>query len=173
MSCTAVNSLVWFRGLKLMSAGGLAVNVKGPDMVSRSWVPMATRVLLLRMNQQLSNTAKVCCAFLIKYFQRKELLHHFSIYLLFTLCSASTWWFWNQHIQSPITELTCRCFDGVSPAAQWSCRIAPVWRWCLSTLLPQHRVALLQSKHSRTIHFNTVALGFPPKIRHLFDIIVT
>lgn len=69
MSWTAVNSLVWFRGLKLMSAGGLAVNVKGPDMVSRSWVPMATRVLLLPIKRELGNAATAHCAFLIKYVQ--------------------------------------------------------------------------------------------------------
>lgn len=46
-----------------MSAGGLAVNVKGPEMVSRSWVPMATRVLLLQIKQEDRN------AILIKYVQ--------------------------------------------------------------------------------------------------------
>lgn len=50
-----------------MSAGGLAVNVNGPDMVSRSWVPMATRVLLLQIKQEHSNAATHHCAFLIKY----------------------------------------------------------------------------------------------------------
>lgn len=47
MSWTAVYSLVWLRGLKQMSPGGLAVYVNGPEMVSRSWVPMATKVLFL------------------------------------------------------------------------------------------------------------------------------
>lgn len=47
MSCVAVYSLVWLRGWKLMSAGGFAVNVNGPEIVSRSWVPIATRLLFL------------------------------------------------------------------------------------------------------------------------------
>lgn len=39
----AVNSLTWLRGWNLMSLGGWAIYRNGPLIVSRSWVPMATR----------------------------------------------------------------------------------------------------------------------------------
>ena len=46
MSSAALNSLVWLSGTNLMSSGFRASYLNGPLMVSRSWVPMATRVRL-------------------------------------------------------------------------------------------------------------------------------
>lgn len=54
-------------------------------------------------------------------------------------------------VQSVTTDLTCRCFGGVSPAVRWSCHSAPVWRWCPSTLRPQRGVALLPSAQNKHI----------------------
>lgn len=88
---------------------------------------------------------------------------HDSMHLLVTLSSAFTWCFWYKHVQIPTTEPTCRCFDGASPAARWSCRIAPVWMWCLSTLLPQRTVALLLSAHSTNIHCDQIDFGLTSK----------
>lgn len=49
ISSQAVYSLVLFRGLNLISEGRFAVYVKGPDKVSKSWVPIATKVLFLNV----------------------------------------------------------------------------------------------------------------------------
>lgn len=68
MSCAAVYSLVWFRGLKLMSPGALAVYVKGPEIVSRSWVPMATRVRFLHEGTEISSIQSLLSLLNIQYF---------------------------------------------------------------------------------------------------------
>lgn len=49
ISSQAVYSLVLFRGLNLISEGRFAVYVKGPDKMSKSWVPIATKVLFLNV----------------------------------------------------------------------------------------------------------------------------
>lgn len=49
ISSQAVYSLVLFRGLNFISEGRFAVYVKGPDKVSKSWVPIATKVLFLNV----------------------------------------------------------------------------------------------------------------------------
>lgn len=47
----ALYSLSWFNGLNLISGGGLAVYINGPEIVSRSWVPIATNDLFLKRKQ--------------------------------------------------------------------------------------------------------------------------
>lgn len=47
MICEAVYSRDWFKGLNLISEGAFAVKVNGPEMASKSWVPIATNALLL------------------------------------------------------------------------------------------------------------------------------
>lgn len=49
MSSGAVISFCWFRALNLISLGGKASYTKGPCIVSKSWVPIATSVLFLHM----------------------------------------------------------------------------------------------------------------------------
>lgn len=55
INSAAVYSLVWLRGLNLISEGGKASQLKGPSSVSRSWVPMATKVLLLKNQHKFGN----------------------------------------------------------------------------------------------------------------------
>ena len=52
ISSQAVYSFALLRGLNLISEGRFAVYVNGPDRVSKSWVPMATSALFLKVERK-------------------------------------------------------------------------------------------------------------------------
>lgn len=52
ISSQAVYSLVLLRGLNLISEGRFAVKVKGPDKLSKSWAPIATKALFLNVERE-------------------------------------------------------------------------------------------------------------------------